>query len=210
LVVQIGGSLCLILGLLLNSLAVVAIVRTPKLHTVTYFLIAYLSIADLILCAFGLPVMIAVDSARGWIFGQTFCLMFPFINQSVIGIELGALVVMSLHRFILICYPNTSRTIFKPIGIICMISIFLIVDLIAMLPPVVGLWGKLWYEPRKNLCTFVDIGDGYNIFPMAVAFGFPITAFVISYTNIFIRIKQQQKNMNKHQQPSTDSKLSQK
>ncbi|CAH1801321.1 unnamed protein product, partial [Owenia fusiformis] len=191
----IGGSVALVIGIPFNATTIYTLIRTKKLHNITYFLMGYICVCDLTLSSFSIPIVIIADVSKKWIFGQLFCEYFSFINNNLVGIQLQTLLLVSLNRCFLMCLPNVNQVLFSKMGLTILSMLTFILSTFVLFWPLPRLWGRYGYSPLKNSCTFLDIGDGFTAFATMMAFGFPITGIVICYSCIFIKVRNHQRNI---------------
>jgi allatostatin A receptor len=104
-VVPIFFSLIGLVGLVGNVLVVLTILFNHQMRNTTNLLILNLSIADLLFICFCIPFT-AVDYSFGnWPFGEAWCKLVQFLTYSTAYISIYTLVLMSLDRFLAVCYP---------------------------------------------------------------------------------------------------------
>jgi allatostatin A receptor len=104
-VVPIFFSLIGLVGLVGNVLVVLTILFNHQMRNTTNLLILNLSVADLLFICFCIPFT-AVDYSFGnWPFGEAWCKLVQFLTYSTAYISIYTLVLMSLDRFLAVCYP---------------------------------------------------------------------------------------------------------
>lgn len=104
-VVPIFFSLIGITGFVGNLLVVITVVCNQQMRNTTNLLIFNLSFADLLFVCFCIPFT-AVDYSFGqWPFGESWCKMVQYLISVTAYISIYTLVLMSLDRFMAVCYP---------------------------------------------------------------------------------------------------------
>ncbi|KAM6180713.1 LOW QUALITY PROTEIN: olfactory receptor 4F6-like [Erethizon dorsatum] len=110
-----------------NLLIVLTVTLDPHLKSPMYFLLANLSIIDLIFCSSMAPKMIH-DLFRKYktiSFGA--CVLQIFFIHAVGGIEMVLLIAMAFDRYVAICKPLHYLTIMSPLrGILLVITAWVI------------------------------------------------------------------------------------
>ena len=82
-----------------NLLVIFTIWRVKKLHTVMYFMLASLGVADLILCMFYLPFLITeLFNGERWLWGRGGCKVVFYIQQVSITVSILNLTAVSIER----------------------------------------------------------------------------------------------------------------
>ena len=88
-----------IAGSIGNILVIVTIWRINKLHTVMYFVLASLAQADLLLCLFYLPFIIAeLFNDEVWIWGRFLCKFVFYIYNMSCVVSILNLTALSVER----------------------------------------------------------------------------------------------------------------
>lgn len=104
-IVPIFFSLIGITGFVGNLLVVITVVCNQQMRNTTNLLIFNLSFADLLFVCFCIPFT-AVDYSFGqWPFGESWCKMVQYLISVTAYISIYTLVLMSLDRFMAVCYP---------------------------------------------------------------------------------------------------------
>ena len=82
-----------------NLLTMVALLRSRKLrqHATTAFVLS-LAAADLIFCAFNLPLTASRYIHQAWIFGDTLCRLFPFFFYGNVAASVLSMVLITVNR----------------------------------------------------------------------------------------------------------------
>ncbi|XP_070482331.1 olfactory receptor 4F6-like isoform X1 [Equus przewalskii] len=108
------SSVFYVASLMGNLLIVLTVTSDPHLQTPMYFLLANLSIMDLIFCSSTAPKMIydLLRKHKTISFGG--CIVQIFFTHAVGGTEMVLLITMAFDRYIAICKPLHYLTIMSP------------------------------------------------------------------------------------------------
>nr|XP_029481930.1 trace amine-associated receptor 13c-like [Oncorhynchus nerka] len=107
----------------LNILVIISIYHFKKLHTPTNLLILSLAVTDFLVGLIAIPVVTVAVMESCWVFGKYFCVFFLFIGYFIISLSLGNLVLISIERYVAVCYPLLYHTKITIPRIICWILI---------------------------------------------------------------------------------------
>ncbi|XP_027628163.1 olfactory receptor 4F15 [Tupaia chinensis] len=97
-----------------NLLIVVTITSDPYLHSPMYFLLANLSVIDLIFCSIAAPKMICDLFKKRKVISFGGCIAQIFFSHAVGGTEMVLLIAMAFDRYVAICKPLHYLTIMSP------------------------------------------------------------------------------------------------
>lgn len=89
-----------------NLLIVVTVSSDPYLHSPMYFLLANLSIIDLIFCSIAAPKMICDLFRKQKVISFGGCIAQIFFSHAAGGTEMVLLIAMSYDRYVAICEPH--------------------------------------------------------------------------------------------------------
>lgn len=191
-VVPIFFSLIGIIGLIGNLLVVITVAFNVQMRNTTNLLIFNLSTADLLFICFCIPFT-AVDYSIGeWPFGLVWCKIVQYLISVTAYISIYTLVLMSMDRFLAVCYPvsrirNESNTMLS-------IAILWIGVLIINLP-VFHAHGLDVYENNHTnytACTFIKNNSHltWSTFHISMfASSYLIPLFLISGLYLFMLLR---------------------
>ncbi|XP_008535710.1 olfactory receptor 4F6-like [Equus przewalskii] len=108
------SSLFYMSSLMGNLLIVVTVTSDPYLHSPMYFLLANLSIIDLIFCSIAAPKMICDLFRKQKVISFGGCIAQIFFSHAVGGTEMVLLITMAFDRYVAICKPLHYQTIMSP------------------------------------------------------------------------------------------------
>ncbi|XP_005337230.2 olfactory receptor 4F15 [Ictidomys tridecemlineatus] len=97
-----------------NLLIVVTVTSDPYLHSPMYFLLANLSVIDLIFCSIAAPKMICDLFRKQKVISFGGCIAQIFFSHAVGGTEMVLLIAMAFDRYVAICKPLHYLTIMSP------------------------------------------------------------------------------------------------
>ncbi|XP_049624618.1 olfactory receptor 4F6-like [Suncus etruscus] len=97
-----------------NFLIVLAVTSDPHLQTPMYFLLANLSIIDLIFCSSTTPKMIYDLLRKQKVISFGGCIVQIFFIHAIGGAEMVLLIAMAFDRYVAICKPLHYLTIMSP------------------------------------------------------------------------------------------------
>ncbi|TNN31340.1 Trace amine-associated receptor 7g [Liparis tanakae] len=94
-----------VLTVALNLLVIISISHFRQLHTPTNLLLLSLAISDLLVGLLGMPVETVRFIETCWLLGDLMCVLSFIIGSSLISASVGNMVLISIDRFVAICYP---------------------------------------------------------------------------------------------------------
>lgn len=128
-IVPIFFSLIGVIGFVGNLLTVITVLCNSQMRNTTNLLIFNLSLADLLFICFCIPFT-AVDYSFGqWPFGLAWCKIVQYLIVVTAYISIYTLVLMSMDRFLAVCYPvsriRSERNTLISIGVLWMGVLFI-------------------------------------------------------------------------------------
>ena len=107
---------------------------------------------------------------------------------------------MFFDRYILIASPSWYDKIYRRPLIVLMILGSWLFSFLMMTPPLIGVWGDLGLNAETFSCTILPGEDGKSPKKFFFAFGFliPCLTIIVSYTCIFIKVRQSRRNVMAH------------
>ncbi|KAL3267250.1 hypothetical protein HHI36_011383 [Cryptolaemus montrouzieri] len=190
----------MIVGVVGNSLTVVALVRNAKIRTVAAAFIASLCISDLLFCLMVLPFAASQFFHGTWIHGDVLCSMIPLLRYGSVGVSLLSIVIISINRYILIAWPALYPSIFTRAKVTLYIIGIWAFSYGLQVPTLFGIWGTFGLDDKLGTCSIKE--DEYGRSPKTMLFlcGFalPSIIIVLSYATIFWVVRQSHKRMAGH------------
>ncbi|XP_048188027.1 olfactory receptor 4F15-like [Perognathus longimembris pacificus] len=102
-----------------NLVIVVTITSDAHLHSPMYFLLANLSVIDIVFCSITAPKMISSIFKKHKAISFEGCLTQIFFNHAVGGTEMVLLMAMAFDRYVAICRPLHYLTVMSPRVCLC-------------------------------------------------------------------------------------------
>uniref|UniRef100_A0A1B0DPT3 G-protein coupled receptors family 1 profile domain-containing protein n=1 Tax=Phlebotomus papatasi TaxID=29031 RepID=A0A1B0DPT3_PHLPP len=166
------ASIFTVVGVLGNAITIIALLKCPKLrsHATTAFVLS-LCISDLLLCSMSLPLQAIRYTWQKWTLGEALCHVFPVI-----------------------LYGNVA---------VSLLSMLLFVWLVAfslLIPPLLGIWGKMGLDEMTFSCTILPDEAGHSPKKVFFLVGFliPCIVIIISYTCIYWTVRRQRLRLRSH------------
>ncbi|XP_072045968.1 prolactin-releasing peptide receptor-like [Amphiura filiformis] len=107
---QIAFPITCVVGSIGNLLVIFTIWRVNRLHTVMYFVLGSLAMADLLLCLFFLPFILQeLYNGEKWVHGQAACKIVFYVYLTSCVVSILSLTAVSIERFVAVRYPLKSR-----------------------------------------------------------------------------------------------------
>ncbi|XP_029936112.1 trace amine-associated receptor 13c-like [Myripristis murdjan] len=196
-----------VLTVALNVLVIISISHFRQRHTPTNLLLLSLAVSDL-LAGLLLPVEILFSGAC-WLYGDFVCTLSFFVVLSVISVSVGNMVLISVDRYVAICYPlhyptKMNQTRVRIYACLCWICALFYSSLI--------LKDQLKQPGMFHSC----VGECVVVFnyiagTVDLVFNFivPITVIVVLYMRVFVVAVSQARAMRSqtvavtHQRPGT-------
>lgn len=94
-----------VLTVALNLLVIISISHFRQLHTPTNLLLLSLAISDLLVGLLVMPVETVRFIETCWLLGDLMCALSYIIGFSLTSASVGNMVLISIDRFVAICYP---------------------------------------------------------------------------------------------------------
>lgn len=193
-VVPIFFSLIGITGFIGNLLVVITVMYNAQMRNTTNLLIFNLSFADLLFICFCIPFT-AVDYSFGgqWPFGVTWCKIVQYLIVVTAYISIYTLVLMSMDRFLAVCYPvsrirNERNTLIS-------IAVLWITVLTINLPAFYahGLIDYTHHGTNYTSCIFLDEAtflswSSFHIYMFATSYLLPLVLISGLYLFMLMRL----------------------
>ncbi|XP_077946704.1 trace amine-associated receptor 13c-like [Gasterosteus aculeatus] len=185
-----------LLTVALNLLVIISISHFKQLQTPTNLLLLSLAVSDFFVGLFMIFQIMLIDGC--WLFGDLMCSLWLVLLSIIMTSSVGTMVLISVDRYVAICYPLHYFTKVKPKRVqvcVCLCWMF------AASFNSVLLKNNLQHPGRYNSCIgecIVDMNYIANVFDLIVTFIFPITVVVILYIRIFAVAVYQARAMRSH------------
>ncbi|XP_037344733.2 trace amine-associated receptor 13c-like, partial [Pungitius pungitius] len=172
-----------LLTIALNLLVIISISHFKQLQTPTNLLLLSLAISDFFVGLFMIFQIMILDGC--WLLSDLMCSLWLILASTIICSSIGTMVLISVDRYVAICYPLHYSTKVKPKTVqvcVCLCWMF------AAFYNCVLMKNNLQQPGRYNSCIgecVLDIDYIANFFDLIVSFLFPITVIIILYIRIF-------------------------
>uniref|UniRef100_A0AAQ4RCM5 G-protein coupled receptors family 1 profile domain-containing protein n=2 Tax=Gasterosteus aculeatus aculeatus TaxID=481459 RepID=A0AAQ4RCM5_GASAC len=133
-----------------------------------------------------------------WLLGDLMCSLWLILSSIIMSSSIGTMVLISVDRYVAICYPLHYFTKVKPKRIrVCVCLCWMFAALFNSLL----LKNNLQHPGRYNSCIgecVIEMNYIANVFDLILSFFFPITVIVILYIRIFGVVVYQARAMRPH------------
>ncbi|XP_076472261.1 histamine H1 receptor-like [Babylonia areolata] len=199
------GLISLVSGLSNLSLWVVILGTRSLRQQSAMLLLLCLSLADLLVSFFSMPITVGTIASGRWVLGEGMCTVTAFLNMVTLVSSVMSLGLISINRYVKICRPHhynrlytLPRMLLMSFGVWCLSAAL-------SSPPLLG-WCRYDYLPRQSFC-FSDWPSSisYTFFMIVVCFGGPLSMMTFCNVRILQTYRQSQKKLQQLQQQSHSS-----
>ncbi|XP_071533079.1 protein trapped in endoderm-1-like [Panulirus ornatus] len=119
------------------------------------------------------------------------------------------MVAITINRYILIAHHSLYDRVYRRHYIILMIAVVWLFSFGMMVPPLVGVWGRLGLDPPTFSCTILK-KEGSSPKKFLFLFGFllPMVAIIGCYSAIYYKVRQSRRNLVAHSNKGGSSSFS--
>ncbi|KAK4871474.1 hypothetical protein RN001_015598 [Aquatica leii] len=198
---SVCGILFCIIGVIGNFITVLALVRCPKLRSqATTAFVLSLCFSDLLFCSVNLPLTVSRYVHEAWILGNVLCKLFPVLFYGNVAASLLSMVAITLNRYILISCNRYYNQLYSTASICLQLFFCWGFSFVIMLPPLIGIWGRMGLNPSTFSCTILE-KDGKSPKKMIFLLGFvlPCVVIILSYSCIYWRVRQSRLKLKTHE-----------
>uniref|UniRef100_A0A8D8YMS8 G-protein coupled receptor moody n=1 Tax=Cacopsylla melanoneura TaxID=428564 RepID=A0A8D8YMS8_9HEMI len=197
-----------VVGVVGNSLTVLALLKCPKIRNVAAAFIVSLCIADFFFCLVVIPFSSYRFFWRESYHGSFLCQVVPFLQYSNVGVSLTSIAMITINRYIMIAHYQLYSTIYKPHWIGCMIAFCYALSFGMQVPTLAGQWGYFGEDKRLLTCSILPDKDGRSSKRALFFIGFviPCTIIVLCYAKIFWVVRSSEKRLQRHNSKVQTSK----
>ena len=187
-------GLTAVMGIVGNSMIIVAVAFSRKLQTSTNAFVVSLSVADLLTSFFLIWYMVGLLGQNDWPLpnSEWLCAVTAFVIFACTGTSIYTLAAIGMNRLILITKPNAYQRIFTSwkLGLLVALPWFIPFSFgtISILNGI----GAVGYDKSDLSCSDLDLhenGDLFNILTTIVALPVPLLTIVVSYVWIYVFLK---------------------
>ncbi|XP_019635255.1 PREDICTED: neuropeptide FF receptor 2-like [Branchiostoma belcheri] len=101
--------LIFLLCLIGNMMVCFAILRIPRMRTVTNYFLMNLAVSDLLVAFFCIPFTLVDNILLGWQFGDVMCRLTPAVQVVSVAASIFTLVAVAIDRFYSVVYPTEPK-----------------------------------------------------------------------------------------------------
>ncbi|XP_060802673.1 protein trapped in endoderm-1 isoform X2 [Amyelois transitella] len=184
-------------GVVGNLITTVALLMHPKLRThVTTMFVLSLCVSDLLFCSINLPLTAHRYIRQEWGLGERLCQMFAFVFYGNEAVSLLSMVAITINRYTLIAYYDLYSQIYTTTKIWIQLLLIWLVSFGFMVPPLLGVWGQLGFDPKTFSCTILP-KDNKSPKKYLFVFGFalPCVVIIVSYSCIYWRVRESKRKL---------------
>lgn len=197
------GFVILILATVLgNTLVLLALYLDKRLHSPSFYLIANMAIADLLLGLSVLPFSSVLELLDGrWIFGESFCSAWLALDVLCCTASIMALMAVSVDRYIGVTRPLNYSTIMTTQRTIYLMIVVWAVSILTSVVPLFGLTDreKRSNEPHQGQELYetckINKNTFYTIFSSLISFYIPVLILLILYSRVYQEAQTQGKKL---------------
>ncbi|XP_056880328.1 trace amine-associated receptor 13c-like [Takifugu flavidus] len=171
------------LTVVLNLVVVVSISHFRHFQTTTNIILLSMAVSDLLVGLAVMPLMI-VTLDFCWCISSFICFLFDLLSFVLTSASVGNMVLISVDRYVAICYPLRYSSI-KPSTVkicvsVCWIS-SIIYNLILLKDNLLNIDSSSCYKK----CPF-SLNDILAIVDVFITFYVPLTVIIVLYTRVFV------------------------
>ncbi|XP_030580240.1 trace amine-associated receptor 13c-like [Archocentrus centrarchus] len=173
-----------LLTVLLNLLVIISISHFRQLHTPTNLLLLSLAVADFFVGLLMFFQIVLIDGC--WFLGDLMCTLYQYLAFIITSASIGTMVIISLDRYIAICYPlhySTKVTQERIKVCICLCWICSVIFQTLIVKDNLKQPGR--FNSCSGECVFV-VNYIAGIFDVIFSFILPITVIVVLYLRVFV------------------------
>ena len=188
-------ELIAIVGIIGNSMVILAVSFSLKLQTATNAFVTSLAVADLVTCFFYLVGDgIATLGNESWPIPQVYwlCKLSAFMYFACIGASLYTLGAIAINRLIRITRPTWYQEMFTSWKLCLLVAIPWIIPTSATTVVLVTGNGAVGYDKQLRQCSWLDSHEKAEVaeqVEVIVGFPLPFLAIVVSYIWIYVHVK---------------------
>ena len=199
-------SIIFVAALVLNAKTFLVLLKRKRHHrnVVTIFLLNLTLVSALMMSQ--VPFNIYAIIEQGWIFGNGFCQFNGFSNVFLCMNLIFTLVCLTIDRYLAVTKSLQHRTIMSRRTAYYMLVVVYVLSFLLAIVPILGK-AKYEYHPGTNHCSPAWANScGYAAAMTTIAFVLPILGMLITYTRIFLTLRDKRVLMSKNSTSTISSR----
>ncbi|XP_037345499.2 trace amine-associated receptor 13c-like, partial [Pungitius pungitius] len=189
-------SFITLLTVALNLLVIISISHFKQLQNPPNLLLLSLAVSDFFV---GLIMIFRIMMIDGcWLLGDLMCSLWLILSSIIISSSFGTMVLISVDRYVAICYPLHYFTKVKPKSVqvcVCLCWMFSALFNSVLMKDNLEQLGR--YKSCIGECV-IGMSDIAYLIDLIVSFLFPIFVIIILYIRIFVVAVYQARAMRSH------------
>ncbi|ODN06090.1 Neuropeptide Y receptor, partial [Orchesella cincta] len=181
-------------ALLGNALVCYVVFSSPRMRTVTNYLIANLAVGDLLMAVFCVPFSYIPVLLQYWPFGKFMCYLLPPAQAVSVLVSSYTLVALAADRYIAILYPLRPR--FRRSQACWVIAVVWLIAVITASPIAIFTEHYQYNSSGRYYCEetgWSNMGAEefklpYGLTLMILQYFFPLTVLIFTYSRIAVAV----------------------
>ena len=192
----IGSIVLCILALVTNITALVLLVRLTNLRNTQILLVFNMCLINIVNAAFVQPVF-GYMQLTGPLTPDAWCQLHGFYTNTVGGCLLVSLFLITLHRYFIVLFPNSTKiNMGSGKKTVCIIAVCYTLVHFINLFPLFRVGGSYGYDETLCSCGLLREGSRtYYVIVLIMGVIIPLLLKFIAYTHIFITVYKQRKKI---------------
>ncbi|XP_012562944.1 alpha-1B adrenergic receptor [Hydra vulgaris] len=190
-ITSVHYSICIFLGIIINSFVIIIILKNKKLQTTTNFFIFNLAIADLLFTVFGISAIFYKGFAKTLSKENSICVVIGFFTLLFLTTSIWTLVMISINRYLNVAKANIIKTLYTRKKTVLIIGSVWIFSVIISAPPLIG-WSE--FKSTSSFCTINGKKNiSYTVFLGLLVYIIPMVFLASLYMRIFFLLNKVEK-----------------